>query len=503
MSQGKFRKLVVVGGGSAGWMAAAAISQALNSGCEIEVVESEVIGVVGVGEATIPPIKTFNRQLGIDEAEFLKYTNGSFKLGIEFVDWTRLNHRYFHPFGSFGSNFDPIAFHHHWIKSRQDGNELPFEDYSMAWHMARAGKFSRPDTNPSRIQSSFDYAYHFDAVLYGKFLRAYCEDRGVIRTEGIVLDAKLNGETGFIESLILDDGREIFGDFFIDCSGFRGLLIEGALKSGYEEWSNWLPCDRAVAVPCELAGEFSPYTRSTAREAGWQWRIPLQHRIGNGYVYSSRYLDDDQAAVDTLMANLDGKPLADPRMLRFTTGRRKKFWNKNCLSLGLSAGFIEPLESTALHLVQAGIASFLPFFPDGNPDPLAEQAYNQRLTREFEAIRDFIILHYHANERNDSDLWRDAAAMEIPDTLAEKLAHFKSHGRVFPESWDLFQSPNWLAVLLGQNVMPQSYHPFVDLRGKSGEASLARQHEAMVQALVNMQPHGKFIDRYCKSDVAD
>ncbi|HET9105633.1 MAG TPA: tryptophan halogenase family protein, partial [Steroidobacteraceae bacterium] len=321
----RLRRIVIVGGGSAGWMAAAALASATRGNCPIELIESDAIGIVGVGEATIPPVKLFNQQLGIDENAFVAATGGTFKLGIEFVDWTRPGQRYFHPFGRFGADFDQVPLHHYWLRERARGSDVPLQDHAMAWVAARAGRFDRPLRDPRLVLSSFDYAYHFDASLYGRFLRDYAERRGVKRTEGRIVDVKLRAGDGFIEAVVLEGGERIDGDLFIDCSGFRALLIEGALKVGYDDWRHWLPCDRAVTLGCAARSDLLPYTRSTARAAGWQWRIPLQHRTGNGHVYSSEYLRDDEA-LDVLLANLDGEPQGDPRRLRFTPGMRRHFW---------------------------------------------------------------------------------------------------------------------------------------------------------------------------------
>ena len=500
MPGNKLRKIVIVGGGSAGWMTAASIVNATQGNCQIELVESDAIGVVGVGEATIPPIKLFNQSLGIDENDFVKATQGSFKLGIEFVDWTRKGHRYFHPFGTHGRDFDRVSLHHWWLKARSEGDTTEFHDYSMAWEIARNGLFSPPSPDQRLVQSTFDYAYHFDAILYGKFLRQYSEKRGVVRTEGKVSDVERDGEKGDITGVVLEDGRKIEGDFFFDCTGFAGLLIEKTLKTGYLDWTHWLPADRAVAVPCESTDDFTPYTRSTAREAGWQWRIPLQHRTGNGHVYCSQYMED-QDATDILMANLDGKPLADPRLLRFKTGRRNLFWNHNCIAIGLSGGFMEPLESTSLHLIQSGITRFLALFADRGDNTLARQEYNRLTITEYERVRDFIILHYHATERDDSELWRYTSNMSLPDTLQYKIDHFRRSGRIVSEGPELFLNPNWLAVLLGQNIIPDQYDPLVDFRSDvESDQRLSGLRRVMKEALAPVPSHQAYIDRFCKAE---
>ncbi len=497
------KSIVIVGGGSAGWMTAAALSQAVGQSCTITLVESEAIGTVGVGEATIPPIRHFNQRLGIDEATFVRETQGSFKLGIEFVDWGKLGHSYFHPFGQYGAEFDSVPFYHHWMREYLEGRvEGPIDDFSMCWAMAKAGKFAHPSPDRRLIQSTFDYAYHFDAGLYAAYLRRYAEARGVTRVEGKVVDVSLRGEDGFIEAVTLDSGARIEGEFFIDCSGFRGLLIEEALHAGYDNWQHWLPCDRAVAVPCEK-GEFTPYTRSTAREAGWQWRIPLQHRTGNGYVHCSQFISEDEAA-ETLLANLDGKPLADPRPLRFVTGKRRKFWEKNCVAIGLSAGFMEPLESTSLHLIQYGILRLLALLPDNAMSPLLAREYNAQTSREYELIRDFLILHYKACERDDSELWRYCAAMPIPDTLQYKIDHFRSSGMLVAESQELFANPSWIAVYLGQGIVPQRAPALASMRGDVPVAQRLQQvRQAMDEAVATMPTHGEFIARHCAApDIA-
>jgi tryptophan halogenase len=491
------KHIVIVGGGSAGWMTAAALADAVGRSCQITLIESEAIGTVGVGEATIPPIRNFNQRLGIDEATFVRETQGSYKLGIEFVDWGKLGHSYFHPFGQYGAEFDSVPFYHHWMREYLTGRvEGPIDDFSMCWAMAKAGKFSHPSPDRRMIQSTFDYAYHFDAGLYAGFLRRFAEARGVTRLEGRVVDVALRGEDGFIDSVRLENGTTVEGEFFIDCSGFRGLLIEEALEAGYDNWQHWLPCDRAVAAPCEK-GEFTPYTRSTARAAGWQWRIPLQHRTGNGYVHCSEFLSEDEAGA-TLLANLDGKPLADPRTLRFVTGKRRAFWKRNCVAIGLSAGFMEPLESTSLHLIQYGILRLIALLPDSAMSPLLAREYNAQTALEYERIRDFLILHYKASTRDDSELWRYCAAMPIPESLQYKIDHFRSHGLLVSDERELFNNPSWIAVYLGQGIVPEHAPALAAMReGVPVAERLASIRRAMDEAVAAMPSHAEFIARHC------
>jgi tryptophan 7-halogenase len=498
MTDRAIRTILIVGGGTAGWMTAAALANTLAKNCKIILIESDEIGTVGVGEATIPPIKTFNQMLGLDEREFVKATQGSFKLGIEFVNWGKLDHRYFHPFGPHGKPFDILPVHQYWLRANDGSN---FDDHSMAWAMAKQGRFNRPMPDERNVLSTFDYAYHFDAGLYARYLRAYSEARGVVRAEGKVGSVRQDAETGFVTGVTMEDGRNIEADLFIDCSGFRGLLIEGALQAGYDDWSHWLPCDRAVAVPCAKGGEFTPYTRSTAHAAGWQWRIPLQHRTGNGYVYCSKFITDE-AALDTLLGTLDGETLANPNPLRFTTGRRKKFWDKNVVAIGLSSGFMEPLESTSIHLIQAGISKLLALFPDRDFDPLLIDEYNHIAVTEYERIRDFLVLHYKLTTRSDSELWRYCAAMDIPDTLQFKIDHFRRYGRHIPRDMDLFGPPSWLAVYIGQGNIPQATDPLGDYRDEAqGREWLGKLRSAMAMGASQQPTHQQFIDQHCKAAV--
>jgi tryptophan halogenase len=494
------RRIAIVGGGTAGWMAAAILARRLKPDLvRIEVIESSDIGTVGVGEATIPPIRQFNQALGLDENDFLRATQGTFKLGIEFRDWSRLGRTYFHPFGVHGLNAEQVSLHQEWLRLQAAGDETSFEDYSLNTVVAKAGRFARPSERDASPWPIFSYAFHFDAGLYAEHLRRYAQARGVSRFERRVVQVDLHPESGFIRALQLDDGERVEADLFIDCSGFRGLLIEQALKTGYEDWTHWLPCDRAVAVPCESAGALTPYTRSTARAAGWQWRIPLQHRIGNGYVYCSRYISDDEAAA-TLMANLDGAARAEPRFLRFTTGRRKVFWNKNCIALGLASGFMEPLESTSIHLIQKGLTHLLNLFPDRGCSPALASEYNRIAIEEYERIRDFIILHYKATTRDDTPLWRYCGGMPVPDALEYKIRHFRNSGRVVRYGNELFAMTNWLAVLLGQEMRPAYRDPLVDQRPVEGVRENLRQIRAIVAAAAASAPrHEDYIAHHCRA----
>jgi tryptophan halogenase len=493
-------RIAIVGGGTAGWMAAALLARVLKDRARtITLVESEEIGTVGVGEATIPPIRSFNGLLGIDEDDFVRKTQATFKLGIEFLNWSAPGHRYIHPFGKYGITIDRVAFHQHWLRLRAAGDATPLQEYSLSACAAYRDKFIRPSEDPRLILSSLSYAFHFDAGLYAAYLRQYAEARGVTRVEGKVLDVELRGEDGFIQALRLEGGRRIEADLFIDCSGFRGLLIEQALKTGYEDYTHWLPCDRAVAVPSESVAPLTPYTRSTAHAAGWQWRIPLQHRIGNGHVYCSRYVSDDEATA-TLLANLDGKPLAEPRLLRFTTGRRRQFWNRNCIALGLAAGFLEPLESTSIHLIQSGITQLAAIFPDMTFDPNDAAEYNRLQLEEFDRVRDFIILHYKSTTRDDAPLWRQCRDMAIPPGLAYRMSLFASSGRVAFEERELFIESNWLSVMLGQGIMPARHDPLADLVPLEETRRRLQELKALIRGTAAAMPsHTVFIASNCRA----
>ena len=502
MTHSSIRKVLIVGGGTAGWMTAAALSKVLRpEQTQVTLVESDQISTVGVGEATIPPIVAFNALLGLDEADFMRKTQASFKLAIEFVDWTRPGHRYLHPFGNYGLDIEAIKFHQIWRKFHAEAGDI--DQYNLAALAARLGRFALPSRDPGEVLSSLKYAFHFDAGLYARYLRGYAEARGVIRREGKVVDVGLRGEDGFIESVTLDDGTRLEADLFIDCSGFRGLLIDKALKSGFVDWSYWLPNDRAVAVPCDSGGDgLTPFTRATAREAGWQWRIPLQHRTGNGYVYSSRHIDDD-AARAVLLANLDGAPRAEPHVLRFTAGRREEIWKKNCVAIGLSSGFLEPLESTSIHMIQAGITKLLALFPDRGFDPGEIAEYNRLTILQVELIRDFIILHYKATERSDTPYWDHVRTMEVPESLRRKMDLFMHRGRLFQSDYDLFAEPSWIAVMLGQTGLPQAYDPLVDSLPDAALQNQLRRMAGLIDQTARALPtHQDFIARYCAAPAA-
>ncbi len=450
--------IAIIGGGTAGWMTAAALAHKLSgTGAHITLVESAEIGTVGVGEATLPHIRFFNQTLGIDEPTLMVRTSATFKLGIEFVGWGKPDERYIHPFGDYGEAIGPAPFHHYWTRLRQSGHAAPLDDYSYPVRAAEANRFMLPDPDPSAIGSTFSYAFQFDASQYAAFLSEFAQSRGVERVEGKIVSAARDGENGYITSVTLENGTQITAELFVDCSGFRGLLIEQELEAGYDDWNHYLPCNRAVAVPCEARDPIGPYTRATARAAGWQWRIPLQHRIGNGMVYCDRYISDDKAAA-TLLDNLEGKPLADPKRLFFKTGKRRKLWDKNVVAIGLSGGFLEPLESTSIHLIQSGITALIELFPDAGFNAADVSEYNRVMNLEFERIRDFLVLHYVASQR-DEPMWRDLRVMEWPKSLKEKVAAFRTRGIIPEYAHGLFLPASWLAVFAGQNILPENYDP--------------------------------------------
>ena len=496
------RKILIVGGGSSGWMTAALFGKLFQGLYDIELVESEAIGTVGVGEATIPAIKKFNELLALDEAEFMQRTQATFKLGIEFVDWTRKGHRYIHGFGVIGQDWEWLRCHHYWLRANQKGRARDFADYSINTAAALQNKFMQPraDMADSPI-GHIAYAFHFDASLYARYLRAFAEQHGVRRTEGKIVDVEVR-ESGDIASVTLEGDRRIEADFFIDCSGFRALLIEQTLKTGYEDWTHWLPCDRAMAVPCARTEPLIPLTRSTAREAGWQWRIGLQHRTGNGLVYSSRYIDDDSAE-KLLLSNLDGEQLANPNKLRFTTGKRRKMWNRNCVAIGLAAGFLEPLESTSLHLVQSAAIRLVRLFPDGELDQANIDEFNRQSDFEWERIRDFIILHYWATERDDSDFWRYCRAMDLPDTLQRKIDLWRSNGRIFREDEELFSEESWIQVFIGQGIIPRAYDPLVGIKSDAQIEQFLGNIATTIDRCVQVMPsHADFVRKYCPAEPA-
>lgn len=501
MTDNRIQNIVIVGGGTAGWMAAAALGRFLRNGyTRIRVVESEEIGTVGVGEATIPPIRSFLGMLRIDENDFVSKTNATFKLGIEFVDWTRNGHRYMHPFGLYGADIEGVPFHQYFVRAAQLGMATDIEAFSLSTVAARLGRFAPPPGNHFPL-NHLAHAYHFDANLVAAYLREFAEKLGVERTEGRIVDVQLRDSDGFIDKLVLKSGERIGGDLFIDCSGFSALLTEKALGVKYFDWSQWLPCDRAVAIPSKNVAPPRPYTRSTALEGGWQWNIPLQHRTGNGYVYSSQVISGEQAA-DTLLARLEGEPLDDPRFLSFKVGRRKTFWNKNCVALGLAAGFLEPLESTAIHLVQAGISKLLALFPDKDFDPVEINEYNRLMAAAYEQVRDFVILHYRATERNDSGLWRYCNSMPIPDDLQNKIDLFAGKGRCFRYEDDLFSVTSWVAVFLGQGVTPRGYDEVVNSMSEKQLSDIMEKMKTGIrQAAESMPTQQEYISRNCAAPV--
>jgi tryptophan halogenase len=498
-SERPVRSIAVIGGGAAGWMSAAALSKMFGGAIEVVLVESEEIGLIGVGEATVPHLSAFNRLLEIDEAAFVRETQGSFKLGIEFRDWGRLGDSYVHGFGTIGRDLGLLPFHQYWLKARAAGRAKGIDAYSLNTVAAPLGKFmaAPADAPPGSPLAEIAYAYHFDAVLYARFLRRRAEAQGVRRIEGKVVAVHREGKRGFVGSVELESGEHVRADLFLDCTGFRSLLLGDALGIGFEDWSHWLPCDRALAVPCEKVGPPTPYTRSTAREAGWQWRIPLQHRTGNGHVYSSSFTTDDRAA-EILLGSLDGRAQGDPRPLRFTTGKRRKLWDRNVVAIGLAGGFLEPLESTAIYLIQAGINRLMHLFPSADCDAALQDTYNEQTQFEYERIRDFLILHYHVTQRDDSPFWHYVRTMTVPDTLRRYIDLFAADGQFFRNGGEMFGLTSWVQVMLGQGLYPRSHHPAVGWVADADVFALVDHVEKVIASNVALMPaHEQFIARCC------
>jgi tryptophan halogenase len=495
--KGKVRKVVVVGGGTAGWMSAALLRRVLGDTVSIQLVESEQIGIVGVGEATIPPIQHVNAVLGLDEAEFLRETKSTIKLAIRFENWRARGEQYYHTFGAPGRSQAFCHFHHFWTRSERTGNHSDLWEYDLNYLCCEAGKFAKLQVKDPMWE--MPYAYHFDASLYGQFLRRYSEQRGVTRTEGLIEQVNLNPESGYVQSLVLQGGAVIEGDFFIDCSGIRGLLIHQKLNTGYEDWGHWLPCDRAMAVPSERFEKTLPFTRSIAHSAGWQWRIPLQHRNGNGLVYSSNHYSDEEAA-DILMNNLESEPVGEPKIIRYRTGRTRRQWNRNVVAVGLSSGFLEPLESTSIYLIQSAVVRLLHLFPHDGVTSALKEEYNRQSQIEYELIRDFIIMHYYLNERDDSAFWRDCRHMDVPERLDHKIGLFRANGSLFQDQYDIFLEPSWLQVMLGQGVVPNDYHPIADGLSESQlREKMANTLRLKKEPLPKMPEHDRFLQMFCGS----
>ena len=494
------KTLVIVGGGTAGWMAAAAFSKYFkNQFCKVVLIESDDIGTIGVGEATIPQIQVFNQTLNIDENDFVRKTQGSFKLGIEFVNWGKVGESYVHAFGGVGNDMDSIPFYHYWLKLNKQGRSADIGEYCFNTLASRQNKFMRSIDAGNSPLSNIAYAYHFDAGLYARYLREYSEKLGAKCIEGKISYVNLDKETGYITSLKLENGQEIEGDFFIDCSGLHAVLIGKTLGVEYEVWSHWLPCDTAWAVPSQKLDPLPSYTRATAHTAGWQWRIPLQHRTGTGHVFSRRFIDVEEAK-NTLLNNIQGEVLAEPRLIKFITGRRKKFWHKNCVAVGLSSGFMEPLESTSIHLVQSAIARIMSMFPRKQISQAEIDLYNEQVGFEYERIRDFLILHYKVTSRSDSEFWNYCRQMPIPDSLMQKIEVFKENAHVHRFNSELFNEISWVEVMLGQGLYPNGYHPLVDVVPDDEFARRLAHIKRVLDTAVDYLPrHEEFIAQHCKA----
>lgn len=497
------QRVVVVGGGTAGWMAATALAKLLPGRRDIHLVESEEIGIVGVGEATLPHIRAFNQRLGIDEAEFMARTRGTFKLGIEFRDWGKRGDSYIHPFGTFGRGRGHVDFHHYWTRLKKLGADLPpIEEFSFGCMMARKNRFDVPSTDPQSLASTYGYAYQFDATSFAPYLRSLGEALGVRRSEGIVIDVTRDSASGDIRSVTLRDGRTIEGDLFIDCSGFRSLLLGGALQEPFEDWARWLPADRAMAMPCRTRTDVTPYTSAVAMPAGWRWRIPLQHRTGNGYVYSSAFLSDDDAA-QAIEAAVEGEAIAPPRPLRFRAGRRRRSWVHNCVAVGLASGFLEPLESTSIYLVQAAITALIELFPETQISSVDRDEFNRLIDFEYDRIRDFLILHYHATTRDDSPFWDYVRTMTIPDSLLEKMELFRTRGRVVKYREGVFLDASWVAVYAGQGIVAKGYDPRANGSDPAALLKNMRELHGRIQSETEAMPrHLDYLNRHCPMTLA-
>ena len=491
------RRVVIAGGGTAGWMAAAAIARTMGRAVELTLVESDAIGTIGVGESTIPPLVTYNRLLGINEAEFMRATQATFKLGILFDNWKEQGHSYFHSFGTTGKDHWSAGFQHFWMHGRGKGHEQPYDDYCLELVAALRGKFAHlPDDR-------MNYAYQLDSGLYAAFLRTMAEADGTHRVEGRIAQVDLDGESGDIAALVLESGERIEGDLFLDCTGFRALLIEGALHAGYDDWTHYLPCDAAIAIQTESVRPPVPYTRAMAHDAGWQWRIPLQHRTGNGLVYCSRYLSKEDA-LERLLGNIEGRTLVQPNFIRFITGARRKQWHRNCVAIGLSGGFMEPLESTSIHLIQRAILRLIRMMPMGRISERDVAEFNEQQFQDMEQIRDFLILHYKATDRRDSAFWRQCAAMDVPDTLAQKIELFRETGRVFRKNEELFAENSWVQVMMGQGITPQAYHPVAEKLGDEElDRLLARIRGEVARTVAGLPEHAAYVAQYCGAPRAE
>lgn len=484
-------RVVVAGGGTAGWMTAAALAHTLGPVIELTLVESDAIGTIGVGESTIPPMQLFNRLLGINEAEFMRATQATFKLGIMFENWRDVGHKYFHSFGTTGKDHWSAGFQHFWMHGLTQGHEHPYDDYALELQAAMQSRFAHlPDDR-------LNYAYQLDSALYARFLRQRAEAGGATRIEGRIAQVELNGESGDIAALVLDGDRRIEGDLFIDCTGFRALLIEGALHAGFDDWSHWLPCDSAIAIQTSSVRPAVPYTRAIAHDAGWQWRIPLQHRQGNGIVYCSRYLSQE-AAQERLFATIEGDKLVKPNIIKYQTGVRRRQWHRNCVAVGLAGGFMEPLESTSIHLIQRAVLRICRMLPAGRVSERDIAEFNEQQFTDMEQIRDFLILHYKVTDRRDSPFWRHVASMAIPDSLAHKIELFRETGRVFRKNEELFVENSWVQVMMGQGIMPQSWHP-VAAKLRPGEltAFLSGLRDSVARTVAGLPDHHAYVSRYC------